>query len=101
MRVQLIKIGEAAKGIRPEVINEYPHVPWADIPGIQDHLAHRYFGTGHGIVQDVVNNELGPLPEAVRALIGRNDPHGSGTCPMQPVESSTSLGVPAVSHRGI
>ena len=38
---------------------------------MRDHLAHRYFDTDHAVVQDVVENDLGPLAEAVRSLIDR------------------------------
>lgn len=38
---------------------------------MRDHLAHRYFDTDHAIVQDVVENGLGPLSDAVQSLIGR------------------------------
>lgn len=79
VRVRLIEIGEAVKGIRPDLLNEFPQVPWTEIARMRDHLAHRYFDTDHAIVQDVVDNELGPLLEAVRSLIGRSDPGGSGT----------------------
>ncbi len=38
---------------------------------MRDHLAHRYFDTDHAIVQDVIDNDLGPLAEAVESLIDR------------------------------
>jgi uncharacterized protein with HEPN domain len=38
------------------------------------HLAHRYFDTDHAIVQDVVDNDLGPLEVAVRVLTERVEP---------------------------
>ena len=38
---------------------------------MRDHLAHRYFDTDHAIVQDVVDNDLGPLAEVVQSLIDR------------------------------
>lgn len=79
VRVRLIEIGEAVKGLRPEFLNEYPDVPWAEIARMRDHLAHRYFDTDRAIVQDVVDNELSPLLDAVRTLIRRNDPNGSET----------------------
>jgi uncharacterized protein with HEPN domain len=79
VRVRLIEIGEAVKGIRPDLLAEIPEVPWSEIARMRDHLAHRYFDTDHAIVQDVVDNELGPLLEAVRTLLGRDDRDGSGT----------------------
>jgi uncharacterized protein with HEPN domain len=78
VRVRLIEIGEAVKGIRPDLLAEMPEVPWSEIARMRDHLAHRYFDTDHAIVQDVVDNELGPLLEAVRMLLGRGDRDESG-----------------------
>ena len=41
---------------------------------MRDHLAHRYFDTDHAIVQDVVDNDLGPLLDAAQSLIERTGP---------------------------
>ena len=71
VRVRLIEIGEAVKGIDPNLLDGAPGVPWKAIARMRDHLAHRYFDTDHAIVQDVVDNDLGPLAEAVESLIDR------------------------------
>ena len=73
VRVRLIEIGEAVKGIGPDLLDGAPGVPWKEIARMRDHLAHHYFDTDHAIVQDVVDNELGPLAEAVESLIDRSD----------------------------
>jgi len=76
VRVRLIEIGEAVKGIDPEVLAGEPDVPWREIARMRDHLAHRYFDTDHAIVHDVVDNDLGPLADAVQSLLkgpGRDD----------------------------
>ena len=64
VRVRLIEIGEAVKGIRPDLLEDAPDVPWAQIARMRDHLAHRYFDTDHAIIQDIVDNELDPLLSA-------------------------------------
>jgi len=69
VRVRLIEIGEAVKGIDPDLLDGAPPVPWKEIARMRDHLAHRYFDTDHAIVEDVVDNDLGPLAEAVQSLI--------------------------------
>lgn len=71
VRVRLIEIGEAVKGMDPDLLDGAPGVPWKEIARIRDHLAHRYFDTDHAIVQDVVDNDLGPLAEAVQLLVDR------------------------------
>jgi uncharacterized protein with HEPN domain len=73
VRVRLIEIGEAVKGIDPDLLAGAPDVPWKEIARMRDHLAHRYFDTDHAIVQDVVDNDLGPLTEAVRSLLQGTD----------------------------
>lgn len=40
---------------------------------MRDQLAHRYFDTDHAIVQDVVDNDLGPLADAVQSLLEGTD----------------------------
>ena len=74
VRVRLIEIGEAVKGIDPNLLDGAPGLPWKEIARMRDHLAHRYFDTDHAIVQDVVNNDLGPLEVAVRVLTERAKP---------------------------
>jgi uncharacterized protein with HEPN domain len=71
VRIRLMEIGEAVKGIDPDLLDAAPGVPWKEIARMRDHLAHRYFDTDHAIVQDVVDNDLGPLLAAAQALIDR------------------------------
>jgi uncharacterized protein with HEPN domain len=71
VRVRLIEIGEAVKGISPELLEQEPDIPWSAIARMRDHLAHHYFDTDHAVVQDVVDNELDPLLRAVRTLSDR------------------------------
>lgn len=74
VRVRLIEIGEAVKGIDPDLLDGAPGVPWKEIARMRDHLAHRYFDTDHAIVQDIVDNDLDPLTDAVQSLIGQTNP---------------------------
>jgi len=68
VRVRLIEIGEAVKGIDPEVLAKEP-LPWADIAKNRDYLAHRYFDTSHAIVRGTVENDLPRLEAAVKRLL--------------------------------
>lgn len=71
IRVRLIEIGEAVKAIDPELLRLEPDIPWSDIAGMRDHLAHRYFDTAHGILQATVDHDLPPLVTATRRLVRR------------------------------
>ena len=69
VRVRLIEIGEAVKDISGEILATEPHIPWRDVAGMRDQLAHRYFDTAHSIVQATVDEDLPPLVAAVRRLL--------------------------------
>jgi uncharacterized protein with HEPN domain len=71
VRVRLIEIGEAVKAMNPQVLAAEPDVPWVDIAGMRDHLAHRYFDTSHAIVQATVDGDLPVLVAAVERLLAR------------------------------
>jgi uncharacterized protein with HEPN domain len=68
VRVRLIEIGEAVKDIAPDLLANEPGVPWQDVAGMRDHLAHRYFDTDHAIVAATVDRDLPPLVAAVQRL---------------------------------
>lgn len=74
VRVRLIEIGEAVKDIDPDLLAEEPGIPWRDVAGMRDHLAHRYFDTAHSIVQGTVDHDLPPLLTAARRLLDRMAP---------------------------
>lgn len=69
VRVRLIEIGEAVRAISPALLDREPDVPWVDVEGMRDHLAHRYFDTEHAIVRATVDHDLPPLIAAVERLL--------------------------------
>jgi uncharacterized protein with HEPN domain len=71
VRLRLIEIGEAVKRIDPDVLAAEPDIPWEDVAGMRDRLAHRYFHTSHAIVQATVEGDLPILEVGVRRLSGR------------------------------
>jgi uncharacterized protein with HEPN domain len=72
-RVRLIEIGEAVKAIDPQLLAAEPSVPWQDIAGMRDHLAHRYFDTDHALVAATVERDLPRLVDAVLRLRADRD----------------------------
>lgn len=69
VRMRLIEIGEAVKSIEPELLESEPDVPWRDIAGLRDRLAHRYFDIDLDIVQVVLAEELTQLQAAVDRML--------------------------------
>ena len=74
VRVRLIEIGEAVKALPADLLANEPDLPWAQIAGMRDRLAHRYFDTSHAIVAGTVTNDLPELlaaGERMHARLGR------------------------------
>jgi len=71
MRVRLIEIGEAVKAVPDQLLATEPNLPWAQIAGTRDRLAHRYFDTSHAILAATVAEDLPQLEVAVRRLLER------------------------------
>ncbi len=69
VRVRLIEIGEAAKAIDPDLLARERAIPWIDVAGMRNHLAHRYFDTAHAIVQATVAEDLPPVVAAATRLL--------------------------------
>ena len=73
IRIRLVEVGEAVKGLDPELIETEPEIPWADIARMRDHLAHRYFDTEHAIVFETAHTDIPLLAAAVRRILNALD----------------------------
>jgi uncharacterized protein with HEPN domain len=62
-------LGEAVKHLPEDVRAQAPHIPWRQIAGLRDILAHAYFSVNLVIVWDIVTNEADPLRQVVQNLI--------------------------------
>ena len=71
IRVRLIEIGEAVKALSTNLLASEPAVPWEQVAGMRDRLAHRYFDTSHAIVAGTVTNDLPELLAAVERMHAR------------------------------
>ncbi len=67
-------IGEAAKKLPPEMRAGVPEIPWGDVAGLRDILAHAYFRVDLSLIWDIVQNELPTLDSAVQRLRDRAGP---------------------------
>lgn len=71
-------IGEGIKRIdditRSKLLVERPEIPWIDVVGIRNHIAHGYFDIDGDIVYDVVKNNLQDLLLAVDYFLEKMKP---------------------------
>jgi len=66
-------IGESVRQIEKvtdgSLLSQRPEIPWGDIIGIRNHIAHGYFDIDGELVFNVINQELGALLVAVQFFI--------------------------------
>lgn len=71
--MRLLEIGEAVKRLSPESTEAQPEIPWSNIAGLRDVLAHHYFASNAEIIQAIIDKDLEPLADAVARLRARID----------------------------
>lgn len=66
-------LGEGAKKIDsllPDFLTEQaPEIPWKNLKGLRDHIAHGYFNLDADIIFDVAINEVPTLKKSLDKLI--------------------------------
>ena len=72
VRIRLLEIGEAVKALPENLTSTEPDIPWRQIARMRDHLAHRYFMTELEILQSTIEEDLGPLRDAVDHMRARS-----------------------------
>lgn len=75
MMIEVIgeEVKKVEKRLGSEFLNERPEIPWKDIMGMRNHIAHGYFDINEDYVLSVIKNDLAPLLEAVEYLIQITD----------------------------
>lgn len=66
---QFVVIGEAVKNLAVETREAAPEIPWADVAGLRDLIAHEYFRIEIGRVLEIVERDLPALDQAVDRLL--------------------------------
>jgi uncharacterized protein with HEPN domain len=71
VRIRLVEIGEAVKSLSAPLIETEPDIPWRQIAGMRDRLAHRYFGVSRMIIRNTVEHDLPEIEAAVVRMQAR------------------------------
>lgn len=66
---QFVVIGEAVKNLAPEMRESAPEIPWADIAGLRDLIAHEYFRIDIHRVLEIVEGDLPTLDQTIDRLL--------------------------------
>jgi len=62
-------IGEAVSKLPEGVVEAHPEVPWADIKGMRNIIAHEYFSANLPIIWETVVRRLPELREQMRNIL--------------------------------
>lgn len=62
-------IGEAAKHVPEQVMQQFPQIPWHNIIGLRNRVIHEYFGVDTMIIWHIVQNELKELKAKLEAAV--------------------------------
>jgi uncharacterized protein with HEPN domain len=68
---QLFVIGEAAKALPRQLLEQEPGIAWREVKGMRDIVAHEYHRIAPEIIHRTVTTSLDPLSEAVARLQDR------------------------------
>ena len=62
-------IGEAARGISPAFKERYPEIAWRDASDLRNLMIHEYFRVNLDIIWDIVQNDIPPLKQQIKAIL--------------------------------
>ena len=69
----LIAIGESLKNLDKTtngmLLPTYPSIPWKNVKGLRDIIAHHYFDVDASQILWIVMNEIAPLKDAIKFFI--------------------------------
>jgi uncharacterized protein with HEPN domain len=64
-------VGEAAGKVSPEYRAAHPKLPWTEMSGLRNRLAHAYFDIDLDVMLDIVTKDLPPLIGQVEFLLDK------------------------------
>lgn len=65
----LMVLGEAAKGLSPDVRRRHVDVPWREIDGLRDVLVHGYFRVNYRQIWDIASSDVPTVLPLLRGAL--------------------------------
>ena len=63
-------VGEAANRVSEETQQRHQEIPWPQIIGLRNRLVHGYDDVNLDILWKIIQNDLPPLTEQLKAIVG-------------------------------
>ncbi len=70
-------LGEAVKRLPEDLRGRHPQLPWKQIAGTRDHIAHGYDSVDHDVIWGVLDVEAGKLKASVLKILADEFPASS------------------------
>lgn len=71
---EFVVVGEAVKHLSEETRAQAPQVPWQDVAGLRDLIAHEYFHIEMQRVLEIVERDLPALEQAIDQMLAEQEP---------------------------
>jgi len=62
-------LGEEANKLPKDFTDLYPEVPWKQMRGMRNRIAHNYYGTEKDILWQIINEDITELHEQIEKII--------------------------------
>jgi uncharacterized protein with HEPN domain len=62
-------VGEAASKVSPGFRDAHPEIPWGEMGGLRNRLAHAYFDIDLDVLLDIVAKDLPPLVAKIEGIL--------------------------------
>ena len=69
MNYQLVIIGEAARLLADETKSQLPDVPWQQVAGLRNLLAHEYFRVNVRRIWDIIGTDMPTLIRQIEPVV--------------------------------
>lgn len=76
VNMNLLIIGEAARGVPEPVQAEYPEIDWRNIIGLRNIITHEYFRLNLDLIWNVIQTELPALERQIHEILSKEEGYG-------------------------
>ena len=70
---RLALLGEACRGVSPELRAKHPEIPWSQIVGFRNVVIHEYFGIDLELVWEIVAEHIATLGAQLNSVLASLD----------------------------
>lgn len=75
--MRLMSLAECIKEylkVNPDLLDDYPEIPWNDIARFRDKIAHHYEGIDFDLVWEILETDIPPLYQVIGDLLEQENP---------------------------